>query len=325
VTWCPRARSRCREIPEAASETSLPRRTSQPVIAQRADRTARQLQRPSPPGLSRLWNGLCDLPPYMLANGRGASRDGPRGTSARAARRAGDSSSRTIARSSTSFWSPHSFAIGAGGFRATSSSRAGFFYRQHPGVAVNFLVAGMSCPPGRIRELSKGPLNRSCMERLQSRSCRALEGCSACTRRARATAANVPFSLLLPPQAGVGTVILEARSARVIPVFLYGLGNGRARELGYNLASPNSTPIHVSFARDRLFGPANRHGRRTQKLATTGAWRRSPRSPKGGARPSPARAANGKEQKNSPGRRGGGEKIQIKSLPSSPPRLPASC
>jgi 1-acyl-sn-glycerol-3-phosphate acyltransferase len=146
--------------------------------------------------------------------------------------------------------------------------RSRFFYDTVPGMAVNFLAAGMSMFPPVFRELSKGPVNRHgmdrCIEELSNE--RMVLGLHPEGTRNRG---DDPFDLL-PAKPGIGKVILAARSAHVVPVFIYGLGNGALTELGYNVAAPEQHPIRVLFGPEIDFSDLRSQSNRpkTQKLAT---------------------------------------------------------
>jgi len=123
--------------------------------------------------------------------------------------------------------------------------RANFFYDHPLGLAINFLMSGMTMFPPVLRTPSKRVFNRygtrRCAAELeQNRVVLGLhpEG----TRNQDPD----PFHLRAG-KLGIGEILLAAPSAQVIPVFLTGLTNDFLEELRRNWRDPERHPIHIRF------------------------------------------------------------------------------
>ena len=73
----------------------------------------------------------------------------------------------------------------------------------------------------------------------------------------------------LPAQPGVGKLVLEAENARVIPVFIEGLGDNMLLEMWRNWWEPKNWPVEIHFGSDIDFSDLRQRGSRasTQLLA----------------------------------------------------------
>ncbi|MFI5169126.1 MAG: lysophospholipid acyltransferase family protein [Vicinamibacterales bacterium] len=126
--------------------------------------------------------------------------------------------------------------------------RSEFFYDHPLGPPLNLLVSGMSMFPPIFRSGRKRALNE-----------RSLERCVAELRRPGAALGFHPEGTrgrgsdafaLLPARPGIGRIVLAAPHARVLPVFVLGLGDVFFAELWRNWCSPARYPVHVCFGLD---------------------------------------------------------------------------
>jgi 1-acyl-sn-glycerol-3-phosphate acyltransferase len=125
--------------------------------------------------------------------------------------------------------------------------RTSFFYERPLGVVVNLAMTGMRMFPPIARERERSALNRfslaRCIEELSKPG--TMLGLHPEGTRNKG---DDPYTLL-PGQPGVGKVALEAKDARVVPVFVVGMSNALGRELVHNWTAPHDHRIDV------LFGP----------------------------------------------------------------------
>jgi len=123
--------------------------------------------------------------------------------------------------------------------------RANFFYDHPLGLAINFLMAGMTMFPPiqrdpRKRGFNSYVLRRCAAEVEQNQIVLGLHPEGARNRS--------PDPLQLRPgKLGIGEVLLAAPSAQVVPVFLAGLTNDFGEELRRNWRTPTLFPIHIGF------------------------------------------------------------------------------
>lgn len=101
--------------------------------------------------------------------------------------------------------------------------RGRYFYQRPGGVVLNALAAWWSMYPPFFREPEKAPFNQWAMSDLAS-LCRDGAGRLVGYHPEGTRNKNSDPYTFLPPQAGVGRLILEAHP-QVVPVFVAGLGN----------------------------------------------------------------------------------------------------
>ena len=142
--------------------------------------------------------------------------------------------------------------------------RGRYFYQRPGGVLLNAFVAWWSMYPPFFHESRKAPFNQWAVTELAS-LCR--EGPGRLIGYHPEGTRNRdpdPYSFL-PPHAGVGRVILQARP-QVVPVFIAGLGNSLPNILARRIRG--GEPIRVRF------GPAMDHAAWADLTPTAAASRR---------------------------------------------------
>jgi 1-acyl-sn-glycerol-3-phosphate acyltransferase len=145
--------------------------------------------------------------------------------------------------------------------------RSSYFYDHPLGVVLNFFSAGMGMFPPLFREPSRRALNvwslSRCTEELQR--LRRVIGIHPEGTRNRG---EDPYDLA-EPKPGVGKIVLEAPGARVVPVFIIGIGDNPLAELFYNLR-PGRHPVRILFGDEVGVEDLRAEGSRpmTQKRAT---------------------------------------------------------
>lgn len=124
--------------------------------------------------------------------------------------------------------------------------RSSYFYDHPLGVLLNIVSAGMGMFPPIFRDPARRSLNvwglQRCAEELQ-RPRRTLGIHPEGTRNRGAD----PYQIL-DPKPGVGKIAVEATAARVLPVFIVGIGNNPLMEYVRNFRA-RRYPVRV------LFGP----------------------------------------------------------------------
>ena len=130
--------------------------------------------------------------------------------------------------------------------------RSEFFYDHPLGPLLNLLVSGMSMFPPVFRSGRKRALNERSLERCIAELARPGTAIGFHPEGTRGRGPD-PFALL-PPRPGIGRIVLGAPGARVVPVFVLGLGNSLLAELWRNWRSPSRHPVHVSFGHDVELG-----------------------------------------------------------------------
>ncbi len=123
--------------------------------------------------------------------------------------------------------------------------RADFFYDHPLGLAINFLMSGMTMFPPILRTPHKRAFNRyglrRCAAELEENH--VVMGVHPEGTRNRHPD---PFHLRAG-KLGSGEILLSAPSSQVIPVFLTGLTNNFLEELRRNWQVPEHYPIHIGF------------------------------------------------------------------------------
>lgn len=145
--------------------------------------------------------------------------------------------------------------------------RSAYFYDHLLGVLLNVVSAGMGMFPPLFREPNRRALNvwslMRCTEEL-AKPRRVLGIHPEGTRNRGAD----PYAIA-EPKPGVGKIVLEAPGARVVPVFIAGVGDNPLAELFHNLR-PRRHPVRILFGEEVNVEDLRAEGSRpmTQKRAT---------------------------------------------------------
>jgi 1-acyl-sn-glycerol-3-phosphate acyltransferase len=123
--------------------------------------------------------------------------------------------------------------------------RSEFFYDRPLGVLVNLVAAGMSMFPPVFRHGPKRALNRWSLARCAEELARPGTAVGVHPEGTRNKGPD-PF-LLMPARPGAGRIALAVPDARVLPVFVLGLGNRVLDEIARNLVAPGRHPVRLSF------------------------------------------------------------------------------
>ncbi|MBX3191136.1 MAG: 1-acyl-sn-glycerol-3-phosphate acyltransferase [Labilithrix sp.] len=125
--------------------------------------------------------------------------------------------------------------------------RSNFFYDHPLGPAVNWAMSGMRMFPPVMREKEKKPFNlysvERCVEELNRTDIGTLLGIHPEGTRNKN---DDPYTFL-PAQPGIGRIALGAERAKVVPVFVLGMGQSIPGEWKMNLFSPEQHPVDVYF------------------------------------------------------------------------------
>lgn len=127
--------------------------------------------------------------------------------------------------------------------------RSNFFYDHPLGPPVNFAMSGMRMFPPVMREKEKKVFNHysvaRCIEELNRPDVGTVLGLHPEGKRNKS---DDPYSFL-PAQPGVGRIALGCTRAKVIPVFVLGMGQSISGEVRMNVFAANENPV------DMYFGP----------------------------------------------------------------------
>lgn len=130
--------------------------------------------------------------------------------------------------------------------------RSQFFYDKPLGLAVNGLMSFFAMYPPVFRERKRAALNLASLDEVV----RLLKNGGAFVGlhpEGTRNKTDDPYTLL-PAQGGVGRIIQASRGkARVVPVFINGLGNDIVRQVGSNYMK-NGGPVTVVFGKPIDFG-----------------------------------------------------------------------
>lgn len=125
--------------------------------------------------------------------------------------------------------------------------RENFFYDHPLGPFVNFAMSGMRMFPPVMRDREKRGFNNyvlaRCVEELNREDIGTVLGIHPEGTRNKG---DDPYSFL-PAQPGVGRVALGAHRAKVIPVFVLGMGQSIAGEMKWNAFTPHEHPVDMYF------------------------------------------------------------------------------
>jgi 1-acyl-sn-glycerol-3-phosphate acyltransferase len=125
--------------------------------------------------------------------------------------------------------------------------REAFFYDHPLGPFVNFAMSGMRMFPPVMRAREKRGFNAyvlaRCIEELNREDVGTVLGMHPEGTRNKGPD---PYSFL-PAQPGVGRIALGATRAKVIPVFVLGMGQSIPGELKMNWGSPDEHPVDMYF------------------------------------------------------------------------------
>lgn len=127
--------------------------------------------------------------------------------------------------------------------------RGNFFYDHPLGPLVNFAMSGMRMFPPVMRDKDKRPFNNyavsRCIAELDREDVGTVLGIHPEGTRNKS---DDPYTFL-PAQPGAGKIAVESKRAKVIPVFVLGMGQSIPGEWRMNLMSPKENPV------DMYFGP----------------------------------------------------------------------
>lgn len=125
--------------------------------------------------------------------------------------------------------------------------RQNFFYDHPLGPAVNFAMSGMRMFPPVMRDKEKKAFNTysvaRCIEELNRTDIGTVLGIHPEGTRNKG---DDPYAFL-PAQPGVGRIALGATHAKVIPVFVLGMGQSIPGEWRMNWLAPEQHPVDVHF------------------------------------------------------------------------------
>ena len=129
--------------------------------------------------------------------------------------------------------------------------RGTFFYDHPLGPFVNAAMSGMRMFPPFLRAAER--------ERERERGAWNLFSVARCSAELEVPGTIMglhpegtrnkgddPYTLL-PAQSGVGKIVLDAKHAHVVPIFVHGLSNAMGRELALNWTTPTEHPLDVVF------------------------------------------------------------------------------
>ena len=147
--------------------------------------------------------------------------------------------------------------------------RADFFYDHPLGVCVNLFMCAMGMFPLILRDRERAAFNRYSVERIVSELS---EPGTVIGMNPEGTRNKGPDPYSFPPaQPGIGKIALEAKSARVFPVFVLGPTNSALTEVKRNWFAAKDNPIHVLFGPEIDLSDLRKEGSRpvTQKKASS--------------------------------------------------------
>lgn len=125
--------------------------------------------------------------------------------------------------------------------------RENFFYDNPLGPVVNMAMSGMRMFPPVMRDKEKRPFNNyvlaRCIDELNRSDIGTVLGIHPEGTRNKG---DDPYSFL-PAQPGVGRVALGVTRAKVIPVFVLGMGQSIPGEMKWNFGSPKEHPVDMYF------------------------------------------------------------------------------
>lgn len=125
--------------------------------------------------------------------------------------------------------------------------RQNFFYDHPLGPPVNFAMSGMRMFPPVMRDKEKKAFNQysvaRCVEELNRTDVGTVLGIHPEGTRNKS---DDPYAFL-PAQPGTGTIALGATRAKVIPVFVLGMGQSINGEMRRNAFAPSKHPIDMYF------------------------------------------------------------------------------
>jgi 1-acyl-sn-glycerol-3-phosphate acyltransferase len=123
--------------------------------------------------------------------------------------------------------------------------RQNFFYDNPAGPAVNAIMSGMRMFPPVMRDKEKKSFNnyvvQRCIEELDREDVGTVLGFHPEGTRNKGPD---PYSFL-PAQPGVGRVALGSKRAKVIPIFVLGMGNTIRGEWKMNFGAPDEHPVDM--------------------------------------------------------------------------------
>ncbi|HYM60321.1 MAG TPA: lysophospholipid acyltransferase family protein [Thermoanaerobaculia bacterium] len=144
--------------------------------------------------------------------------------------------------------------------------RSAYFYDHLSGILLNLVSAGMGMFPPIFRDAARRRVNDWSVSRCcdELRRARRVIGIHPEGTRNRT---DDPYQII-DPKPGVGKIALEAPGARVLPVFVVGIGDNPLTEYLYNFR-PSRHPVRVLFGSEVVVEDLRAEGSRplTQKQA----------------------------------------------------------
>ena len=123
--------------------------------------------------------------------------------------------------------------------------RGTFFYDHPLGPFINAAMSGMRMFPPILRERERGSFNRFSVARCAAEL--AVPGTIMGLHPEGTRNKGADPYTLLPAQSGVGKIVLDAKNAHVVPIFVHGMSNAIGQELVQNWTNPADHPIDVAF------------------------------------------------------------------------------
>ncbi len=132
--------------------------------------------------------------------------------------------------------------------RAFFPVRSDFFYDRWLGGFVNAAMSGFMMFPPVFRDPKKSRFNLYGLRRVADEL--SVPGTYVGIHPEGTRGKGDDPYEFLPAQPGVGRIALEAKDARVVPVFLVGMSNNLLREAYRNWFEPSRYPIDIVFGKD---------------------------------------------------------------------------
>jgi len=123
--------------------------------------------------------------------------------------------------------------------------RSKFFYENIAGIALNFVVAGMTMFPPIMRDPKRKAFNKYAVARMGAEL--AIPGTTLGIHPEGTRNKNPDPHTYLRAQPGLGRLVLAAPNAKVVPVFVRGVGNTLFFEFIRNTFMPRRHPIFIGF------------------------------------------------------------------------------
>ena len=123
--------------------------------------------------------------------------------------------------------------------------RGKFFYEHLFGIAVNFIIAGMSMFPPIVRNPKRKAFNKHALTRMAAEL--NIAGTTLGIHPEGTRNKDPDPYTYLRAQPGLGRLALAAPNAKIVPVFIRGISDSILRELIRNVLSPGKHPIYIGY------------------------------------------------------------------------------